>query len=125
MVYLTHILKIILKIILHSTIHLHLIININNSRFYSIISVLCFNDGYWTSEYGVFYPSDVDECTAGTDNCTQNCDNTDGSYTCSCDGGYTTTDNGMTCDGIFSPHFKNHFENDTTFYNSFTFDNYH
>ena len=35
MVYLTHILKIILKIILHSTINLHLIININNSRFYS------------------------------------------------------------------------------------------
>ena len=51
--------------------------------------------------------SDVDECSADTDNCTQNCENTDGSFTCSCNDGYTTTDNGITCDGYdFCLHFE-------------------
>ena len=40
------------------------------------------------------------KCTTDTDNCTQNCENTDGSFTCSCNDGYTTADNGITCDGI-------------------------
>ena len=31
--------------------------------------------------------SDVDECSADTDNCTQNCENTDGSFACSCNDG--------------------------------------
>ena len=53
--------------------------------------------------------SDVDECSADTDNCTQNCENTDGSFTCSCNDGYTTTDNGITCDGIILPIFWNMF----------------
>ena len=42
----------------------------------------------------------MDECTTDTDNCTQNCENTDGSFTCYCNDGYTTTDNGITCDGM-------------------------
>ena len=50
--------------------------------------------------------SDVDECITDSVNCAQNCDNTVGSFACSCDEGYTTTDNGLTCDGIFSPHFE-------------------
>ena len=51
--------------------------------------------------------SDVDECSADTDNCTQNCENTDGSFTCSCNDGYTTTDNGITCDGMILSTFWN------------------
>ena len=52
----------------------------------------------------------MDECSADTDNCTQNCENTDGSFTCSCNDGYTTTDNGITCDGIIIPIFEICFE---------------
>ena len=53
--------------------------------------------------------ADVDECIGGTHNCAQNCDNTVGSYTCSCDEGYTTTDNGATCDGILLHALWNNF----------------
>ena len=43
--------------------------------------------------------SDVDECSAGTDNCAAEatCIDTDGSYTCTCNTGYTG--NGVTCNG--------------------------
>ena len=59
----------------------------------------------------------MDECSADTDNCTQNCENTDGSFTCSCNDGYTTTDNGITCDGMILSTFWNDFANDITFHN--------
>ena len=32
---------------------------------------------------------DIDECNENTDNCSQNCSNTIGSYQCSCNDGYT------------------------------------
>ena len=48
-----------------------------------------------------FDVSDVDECTEGIDNCDQNCHNTDGSYTCSCNGGCTLHSNGLTCVGKY------------------------
>ena len=43
---------------------------------------------------------DIDECTAGTHQCAQNCQNTIGSYICSCNDGYTLGDNGRDCIGI-------------------------
>ena len=44
-------------------------------------------------------PSDIDECFTDTDTCHVNatCSNTDGSFTCSCQIGYTG--DGMICDG--------------------------
>ena len=44
---------------------------------------------------------DVDECALGTDNCAANaiCTNTDGSYTCACNTGYSG--DGITCTGGF------------------------
>ena len=39
----------------------------------------------------------ADECTAGTHGCQQQCQNTAGSYTCSCGTGYTLDSNGHTC----------------------------
>ena len=43
--------------------------------------------------------TDIDECSLGTDSCSQSCTNTIGSYTCSCNTGYTLNSDGYTCDG--------------------------
>ena len=47
------------------------------------------------------YHADIDECEIEADICHVNaeCTNTDGSYTCSCYGGYTG-DGFLACDGI-------------------------
>ena len=45
---------------------------------------------------------DVDECAEGS-NCAQTCTNTEGSYTCSCEPGYTLGDNGA-CNGKANVH---------------------
>ena len=43
---------------------------------------------------------DIDECSMNNGGCDQMCTNTNGSYVCSCDDGYTLNDDGLTCDGI-------------------------
>ena len=43
--------------------------------------------------------SDINECSANTDNCAQTCTNTIGSYTCGCNSGYRLDSNGRTCTG--------------------------
>ena len=48
------------------------------------------------------FVTDIDECTEGTDRCSQNCHNTVGSYTCSCNTGYRLNADGVTCDGRYS-----------------------
>ena len=41
---------------------------------------------------------DVNECvSAATNNCQQICHNTEGSYTCACEHGYTLNADGFTC----------------------------
>ena len=42
---------------------------------------------------------DVDECSRDEDECDQNCLNTVGSYTCSCNTGYILNSDGLRCDG--------------------------
>ena len=42
---------------------------------------------------------DIDECTKDMDNCTDGCVNTEGSYYCTCPGGYELTGNNRTCVG--------------------------
>ena len=48
----------------------------------------------------IFDISDVDECATNDGGCAQTCTNTDGSFTCSCLDGYTSTDSGVTCTGM-------------------------
>ena len=45
------------------------------------------------------FPPDLDECAEGVDICDQRCNNTIGSYTCSCGEGYTLNFDGFRCDG--------------------------
>ena len=40
---------------------------------------------------------DINECTANTDGCDQVCTNTDGSFECSCNSGFTLSNDGKTC----------------------------
>ena len=47
------------------------------------------------------FPADVDECAMGIDNCDQNCANTMGSYTCTCNAGYQLNSDGHTCNGWY------------------------
>ncbi len=42
---------------------------------------------------------DVNECEDDTDLCTHNCENTVGSYTCTCDEDFVLNADGITCDG--------------------------
>ena len=42
---------------------------------------------------------DINECNEGS-NCDQLCTNTNGSYYCSCNEGYSLMDNGKSCKGI-------------------------
>ena len=42
---------------------------------------------------------DENECLTGDDFCAQNCSNTVGSYTCTCNTGYTLNSDGYTCNG--------------------------
>ena len=51
---------------------------------------------------------DIDECLLDTDNCSQNCSNTIGSYQCLCDEGYRLDPDGLTCNGrqpIYLPFY--------------------
>ena len=45
----------------------------------------------------LFTSIDINECSANIDNCTQVCINTDGSYQCNCDSGYSLSSDGRTC----------------------------
>ena len=40
---------------------------------------------------------DINECDANTDGCEQGCTNTDGSFVCTCNSGFTLSDDGRTC----------------------------
>ncbi|CAH1259009.1 PKDREJ [Branchiostoma lanceolatum] len=48
----------------------------------------------------VSYQCDFDECTTGNGGCSQNCTNTIGSFSCSCQNGYTLNGDSVSCDDI-------------------------
>ena len=44
--------------------------------------------------------ADINECSEDSDNCHHHCSNTDGSFVCSCNPGFTLASDGKTCNGI-------------------------
>ena len=46
-----------------------------------------------------FHSSDINECASNNGNCEQLCNNTKGSFTCSCQLGYILNADQRTCDG--------------------------
>ena len=48
-------------------------------------------------------PSDYDECANNNGGCDQTCDNTVGSFLCSCGEGYRLDDDMTSCNGIIIP----------------------
>ena len=44
--------------------------------------------------------SDIDECSDGTDDCSETCINTVGSFACGCNSGYVLDDDGVICNGM-------------------------
>ena len=47
------------------------------------------------------FSSDINECTMNNGGCKQNCNNTDGSFSCFCASGYSLDSNGLNCSGKF------------------------
>ena len=47
-----------------------------------------------------FIHVDVNECQSDNGGCAQTCDNTDGSYQCSCLNGYELANDGHNCSGV-------------------------
>ena len=45
--------------------------------------------------------SDTNECSEGTHNCSQICNNTHGSFTCACNDGYHLDIDNVTCNGMY------------------------
>ncbi|KAH3768760.1 hypothetical protein DPMN_169977 [Dreissena polymorpha] len=55
-------------------------------------------NGYTSGGYGKGC-KDVDECRDGTERCSHGCENTAGSYRCTCSNGYLLNSDGQTCRG--------------------------
>ena len=53
----------------------------------------------------LFHP-EIDECSEGTDNCTQICTNTNGSFICGCNTGFQLDDDGVRCNGMQKKYIR-------------------
>ncbi|XP_078614593.1 sushi, von Willebrand factor type A, EGF and pentraxin domain-containing protein 1-like [Branchiostoma floridae x Branchiostoma japonicum] len=58
----------------------------------------CTHNGVWSGQETVC--ADIDECKTNHHNCAQHCWNTDGSFYCACDPGYTLSTDNATCTDI-------------------------
>ena len=50
--------------------------------------------------------ADIDECARDTDGCERSCNNTVGSFICSCNTGYILTMDGKNCTGKYNVYLK-------------------
>ncbi len=68
---------------------------------YSCIGMYHYNNTIMVNnDADILFILDVNECLGVSTICDQNCHNTIGGYTCSCNTGYTLDRNGYTCNGI-------------------------
>ena len=58
-------------------------------------------DYKWNVTLIANYFTDIDECSDGTDSCSQVCTNTNGSFTCGCKNGYQLDTDEVTCNGMY------------------------
>ena len=62
--------------------------------------------------FTIYIYTDIDECSLNTDNCSQICNNTEGSFNCECYEGYALEVDLRTCTGmyreilLYSVHYK-------------------
>ena len=53
------------------------------------------------THFCIYFPyPDIDECSDGTHNCSQTCNNTEGGFTCGCNNGYLLDSDEVTCNGM-------------------------
>ena len=72
----------------------------------SIIIILCLKV---TNTYvNIVVQTDINECEEVND-CQQICLNMKGNYTCSCNKGFRLADDGTTCTGKITAHYKHNF----------------
>ncbi len=55
----------------------------------------------------LFYFTDVNECQVLDHRCEHSCNNTEGSFACMCNNGYTLAANGKNCSGTWDMNAKN------------------
>ena len=55
---------------------------------------------YGISTHSPIPYTDINECSTGTSDCQQFCINTNGSYYCDCETGYTLKNDNTSCDGM-------------------------
>ena len=77
---------------------INLIQMVKHATVWSIVIVLITVLAKYSCMY-IHISADINECIIGTDRCSQKCQNTLGSYTCSCDSGYRLSSDGWICNG--------------------------
>ena len=88
-----------ININVHSYIHMILCTEIHVHKYTLCIIIYLY---LIINEYAYFVCilSDIDECSDGTDDCSQTCTNTNGSFLCGCDSGFLLDFDGATCNGM-------------------------
>ena len=66
---------------------------------YVKVSIMCVED---STQFSEIHSPDTDECTTVPNICSQECNNTIGSYNCSCEEGYVLESDGYNCTGKHS-----------------------
>ena len=70
------------------------------SKFHTTVCRQCFGQNELRCQCHFGFLTDIDECARDLDNCSQICNNTEGSYNCSCRDGFVLLSDDITCEDI-------------------------